>query len=97
MFNFSQIFPGNNLVAERVISAFLPQDGMEFESQLQCLVSIHQAVEVVSLLQGVLKLPHLTLRDVVPSLLDHYRENGNDEFSFQLGVCLLKEFFKHQE
>jgi hypothetical protein len=35
----------------------------------------------------------LALRDVITPLLEHYRNPGNlgKEFSFQLGVCLLKE------
>ena len=90
-------------MAERVISSFLPQDGAKFEEQLRCLMSVHRAVEVLSLGQGVLKLPHLTLRDIVPSLLDHYHQSGSADgeadqpFAFHLGVCLLKDFFKYQE
>jgi hypothetical protein len=34
------------LVAERVISMFLPQDGTPFSDQLNCLTSIQSAVEV---------------------------------------------------
>ena len=91
--------PGNNLVAERVISSFLPQDGTSFTEQLSCLTSIQSAVEVVCLCHRVLQLPHLALRDVIFPLLEHYRDPDNlgKEFSFQLGVCLLKGFFQHQE
>ena len=66
-------------------------------------MSVHRAVEVLSLGQGVLKLPHLTLRDIVPSLLDHYHQSGSADgeadqpVAFHLGVCLLKDFFKYQE
>ena len=88
---------GNNLVAERVISSFLPQDGADFSDQLNCLTSIQSALEVVCLCQRVLQLPHLALRDVVTPLLEHYRDHLGQEFSFQLGVCMLKGFFQHQE
>nr|CAH0112676.1 unnamed protein product [Daphnia galeata] len=97
--DYLYIFSGNNLVAERVISMFLPQDGTPFSDQLNCLTSIQSAVEVVSLCHRVLQLPHLALRDVITPLLEHYRnpDNLGKEFSFQLGVCLLKGFFQHQE
>lgn len=86
-------------MAERVISSFLPQDGTPLSEQLNCLTSIHSAVEVVCLCQKVLQLPHLALRDVIAPLLEHYRDPDNlgREFSFNLGVCLLKGFFQHQE
>jgi len=80
-----------------VISSFLPQDGADFSHQLNCLTSIQSALEVVCLCQRVLQLPHLALRDVVTPLLEHYRDNLGQEFSFQLGVCMLKGFFQHQE
>ncbi|XP_046442103.1 protein zwilch homolog [Daphnia pulex] len=97
--DYLYIFSGNNLVAERVISMFLPQDGTAFGEQLNCLTSIQSAVEVVCLCHRVLQLPHLALRDVITPLLEHYRnpDNLGKEFSFQLGVCLLKGFFQHQE
>lgn len=85
------------MVAEHVISSFLPQDGASFKDQLNCLMSIQSALEVVCLCQRVLQLPHLALRDIVNPLLEHYRDNVGQEFSFQLGVCLLKGFFQHQE
>lgn len=89
---------GNNLVAERVISSFLPQDGMPFDEQLNCLRAIQSALEVVCLCQRVLQLPHLALRDVATPLLEHYRSaEPGSQFSFQVGVCLLKSFFQHQE
>ncbi|KAI9563949.1 hypothetical protein GHT06_007687 [Daphnia sinensis] len=97
--DYLYIFSGNNLVAERVISMFLPQDGTSFIDQLNCLTSIQSAVEVVALCHRVLQLPHLALRDVVTPLLEHFRDPDNlgREFSFQLGVCLLKGFFQRQE
>lgn len=96
---YRQLIAGNNLVAERVISMFLPQDGTSYIDQLNCLTSIQSAVEVVALCHRVLQLPHLALRDVVTPLLEHFRDpqNFGREFSFQLGVCLLKGFFQRQE
>jgi len=97
--DYLYIFSGNNLVAERVISSFLPQDTSPLDEQLKCLTSIQSALEVLCLCQRVLQLPHLTLRDIVGPLLEHYQreERLGREFSFQLGVCLLKGFFQHQE
>lgn len=88
---------GTKLVAGHVIETFLPQDGMTFEAQVKCLESIHWSLEVLCLCQRVLKLPQLTLRNIVIPLLKHYNESTGREFSFPIGVCLLKEFFKHQE